>query len=112
MEIGHEKIQRIVKSIIENEFEKIHEKSEFDFTNTNKNYILASLNSDKLLDKIIKSENKNEKESLIDDFLGEKCNESYELKKFYFNMGVIAGLKYLNFLNEIDGIELFIQESI
>lgn len=112
MEIGHEKIQRIVKSVIENEFNNIKENEEFDFTSTNKNYISLALNSDKLLDKIIKSENKNEKESLADDFLGVKISEYDVLNKFYFSVGVIAGLKYLNFLNEIDGIEFFIQKSI
>lgn len=112
MEIGYEKIQRIVKSVIENEFYNIKETEEFDFTNRNENYISLALNSDKLLDKIIKSENKNEKESLADDFLGAKISEYDVLNKFYFSMGVIAGLKYLNFLNEIDGVELFIQKSI
>lgn len=112
MEIGYEKIQIIVKSVIENEFKNIQEYSAINFTSTNEKYIAAALNSDKLMDKIVKSENKNEKESLADDFLGAKCSECDELNEFYFSMGVIAGLKYLNFLNEIDGIEIFIQKSI
>lgn len=112
MEIGYEKIQKIVKSVIENKYKNIQEYSEIDFKSTNKRYISASSHSEKLLDKIIKSENKKEKESLVDDFLCAKCIECDELNKFYFSMGVIAGLKYLNFLSEIDGIEIFIQKSI
>ncbi len=101
----HEEIKKLMKDIIENEFQHIAEYEEINFINADKEQNELSNLSEELFLKL-REILPEEHSRLLFDFYSSVGNQYINMCRFYFKKGVVAGINNLNFIRKIDGISI------
>lgn len=99
-----ETYRKIVKGIVENEFNHIQETTEVGFANKDLEYKQDQLMTE-IIRKALEKDMTDKQKDLLDEFDSALTNEWVTLCSFYFREGLKAGLTNLRFLNEIGNIE-------
>lgn len=100
-----EEIKELMENIIENEFRHIQEYREREFFDTDKEQTELSEESKKLFEQLSKSVPK-EYQGLLNDYNNATLYEWVNMFRFYFKEGVRAGATNLEFIKNIDGINI------
>ncbi len=99
----YEEMKKLVENIIENEFNHVQDCKERKFTDTDKEQMELTEESEKLFKQLFESVPK-EYRSLLNDYYSAVSCEWVNMCRFYFKEGVAAGTTNLKFLSEIDHI--------
>lgn len=101
----YEEIKKLAENIIENEFQHIQENGERNFTDTDKEQIELSGESERLFKELFDNTPK-EYQKLLYDYYAAVSADWINMCRFYFKEGVKAGVSNLEFIKEIDGTEV------
>lgn len=108
MKKGYEKISKIVNCVAKNEFEIINNYEEKWFIDNDVECNKTYINTGRLYELISEKLSKEQLE-LFNKFDSEMNSLQFDLCKFYFMKGLIAGLSNLNFLSDIKDVHHLIE---
>lgn len=103
----YEEIVKLINNVIENEFNHVQEYREREFTDTDKEQMKLTKESGKLFEQLRKDIPEEYKDQL-NDYNDALLNEWTNLCIFYFKAGAAAGLTNLQFLKDIEHVEIYI----
>lgn len=103
----YEEIVKLINNVIENEFNHVQEYREREFTDTDKEQIKLKEASEKLFEQLLEGISEEYKDQL-NDYNDALLNEWTNLCIFYFKAGAAAGLTNLQFLKDIEHVEIYI----
>ncbi|WP_346929193.1 hypothetical protein [Clostridium sp.] len=99
----YEETKKLIENIIENEFNHVQDYEERKFTDTDKEQIELTEESEKLFDQLFENMPK-EYQELLNAYSDAVLYDWVNMCRFYFKEGVRAGTTNLKFLSEIDNI--------
>ena len=106
--MSYEKICALLEGIIENEFNHVQELKEIKFIDKDEEQKVYESKTRELFDKLKVSLTK-EQQNILDNLDVAMTSEWVNLCRFYFKEGIVAGLTNLNYLNDIDRVNIYIK---
>ncbi|KEZ88511.1 hypothetical protein IO99_02430 [Clostridium sulfidigenes] len=100
----HEEIKKLIRNVIDNEFQHIQEYEERNFVDTNKEQTELAEESERLFKQLFESMPK-EYQNLLEDYNSAVLHELVNMCRFYFKEGVRAGTTNLEFLKDTEIME-------
>lgn len=95
----HKEIKKLIRNVIDNEFQHIQEYEERNFVDTNKEQTELAEESERLFKQLFESMPK-EYQNLLEDYNSAVLHELVNMCRFYFKEGVRAGTTNLEFLKD------------
>lgn len=105
--MSYKKNEKLVDSIMENEFQHVLEYKEKEFRESDKEDIRLTKIADEMIQNLVKDMPK-EKQSQLDKYDAASNAEWVNLCRFYFQEGLRAGLTNLEFMKNIENIHLIL----